>query len=292
LARDALAAGLKGRLPTNQRYMAEYGIGAGTVQRALDELRGRRALRTVSRGHLGRVISALDIAAAWRAGGLDPIRLLLPPAGPVEITALEIEVAEAFARLGIPHTVRHLRGGSARLAMIQAGDGDLAVVSGGALSAAGQSFQARPLGVGTYYGPDRIAVVRRRNEMSPLRRVAIDADSPDHRALTQAEFPADQGYEYVGVPFPHVPAAVLDRRVDAGIWHITPSVVPLGLAGLELRGLTTRAGLVAWEASSEAVLVASGLRSELQAVVIGLDLAGLAGRQGAAIAADSGLVPV
>ena len=292
VARDALAVGLEGRLPTNQQYLVEHGVGAGTMQRALDELRATRALRTVSHGHLGRVITALDVAATWRAGGLDPIRLLLPPAGPVEITALEAVVAEALSRLGIPHTVRHRRGGSVRLAMARAGDGDLAVVSAGALSAADQGFRFRALGVGTYYGPDRIAVVSRRGGQTPPRLIAIDTDSPDHRALTLAEFPPDQVDRYVAVPFPHVPAAVLDERVDAGIWHITPSVVPLDLAGLELRGLATPAGRAAWQATSEAVLVAGSLRRELQAVLTGLDLTDLAERQDQAIAADSGLVAV
>ena len=292
LARDALAVGLKGQLPTNQHYLLDHGIGAGTLQRALEELRSRRALTTISRGHLGRIVTALDIAAAWRAGGLDPVRLLLPPAGPVEITALEAVVAEALSGLGIPHTVRHLRGGSLRLAMAQEGEGDLAVVSAGALAGTGTSFLTRALGIGTYYGPDRIAVVTRRDRSGRPCRIAIDPDSPDHRALTYGEFPAEPGRTYVAVPFPHVPAAVLDHRADAGIWHITPSVVPLDAAGLELRSLATRGGIAAWEDASEAVLAAGRCRPELRAVVAGLDLSDLKKRQGEAIAADSGLVAV
>lgn len=291
LATDALSVGIGGTLPTNQHYLASRGIGAGTIQRALNELRSSGALDVVSRGHLGRVVTDIDVATAWRAAWLPPVRLLLPPAGPVEITALQQVLAESLSQLGIPHTVRHLRGGASRLAQTVAGEADLVVVSAGALAIAPTSHRHRALGLGTYYGPDRIAVVRRRDETGAARRVAIDEDSPDHRAITEGEFPAAGGFEYVHVPFPRVPAAVLSGQADAGIWHITPSVVPLDVAGLVLHGLQSPAGIAAWRVASEAVVVASPLRPELAAVVTGLDLGDLVPRQAAAIADDFGLVP-
>ncbi|MFV0406229.1 MAG: YhfZ family protein [Propioniciclava sp.] len=291
LATDALAVGIGGTLPTNKHYLATKGIGAGTLQRALKELRAGEAVEVVSRGHMGRVVTDLDIAAVWRAAWLPPVRMVLPPAGPVEITELQQVVAEALTELGIPHTVQHLRGGSARLAMAAAGEADLVVVSAGTLAADRDPFQHRALGLGTYYGPDRIAVVRRRGDHEPPRRVAVDPDSPDHRAITEGEFPPGGRYEYVTVPFPRVPAAVLSHQADIGIWHITPSVVPLDLAGLILAQLAEPAGIAAWQQASEAVVVASQRRTELAAVMAGLDVATLVERQAAAIAGDSGLVP-
>lgn len=291
LATDALAVGIGGTLPTNADYLASHGIGAGTIQRALAELRTSGALSVVSRGHLGRVVTDVDVAVAWRAAWLPPVRLLLPPAGPVEITALQQVIAESLSALGIPHTVRHLRGGAARLALAVAGDADLAVVSAGVLASAESPQRHRALGLGTYYGPARIAVVRRRDDQGLPRRIAIDQDSPDHRAITEGEFPPADGYDYVDVPFPRVPAAVLSRQADAGIWHITPSVVPLDLAGLVLRELGRSSGIAAWRDASEAVVVPSPLRPELAAVVSGLGLDDLAPRQALAIAVDDGLVP-
>ena len=292
LARDALSVGIDGKLPTNQQYMLDHGIGAGTLGRALSELRTRQVLTTVSRGHLGSYVTELDIAGAWRAGALDAVRLVLPPAGPVETTALQAEVAQALSTLGIPHTVRHLRGGSIRLGMLETGEADMAVVSAGARATSVQPLRSRALGVGTYYGPDRIAVVRRRDDLGDPSVIAIDQESPDHRALTNAEFPPENGYTYVHVPFPHIPSAVLDRRVDSGIWHITPSVVPLNLSGLCLTSLETPAGRAAWRLTSEAVLTISTFRPELGSVIDELDLSALATHQAAAIEADDGLVPV
>lgn len=291
LATDALAVGVGGTLPTNQEYSATRGLANGTIQRALNELRSDGALDVVSRGHMGRVVTSLGVAAAWRAALLPPVRLLLPPAGPVEVTALQQVLAESLSELGIPHTVRHLRGGTSRLAQTIAGEADLAIVSAGALAGSPGHYRHRALGLGTYYGQERIAVVRRRGETGPPRRIAIDSDSPDHRAITEGEFPPSADFEYVTVPFPRVPAAVARGQVDAGIWHITPSVVPLDVSGLVLSSLSRPAGIEAWQEASEAVIVASPRRAELVAVIDGLDLSDLVERQAAAIAGDSGLVP-
>lgn len=292
LVRDALSVGVNAKLPTNQQYLLDHNIGAGTLQRALRELHKRQALSTVSRGHLGLYVTELDIASAWRAGDLDAVRLVLPPAGPVEITALQTEVAQAFSILGIPHTVKHLRGGSIRLGLLEDGEADMAVVSAGALASSSYPFKSRALGVGTYYGPQRIKVVKRSDDRGKPAVIAIDQESPDHQALTYAEFPPDHGYTFVNIAFPHITCAVLDRRADAGVWHCTPSVIPLDLAGLNLTNLETPAGLSAWEQTSEAVLVISLARPELNVVIDELDLTDLAAHQAQAIAQDDGLVPV
>lgn len=293
LVRDALAVGADGTLPPNQHYLQEYGLGAGTLQRAVDQLRRRKAMRTVSHGRSGRAVAELDVAAAWAAGELSPIRMVLPPEGPVEITALEEVVAEALTSMAIPHLVTHLRGGSIRRRMLLDGRADLAIFSICVLGSRPSPLLHRALGVGTYYGPSRIAVVSRAGaRASERRRIGIDEDSPDHVALSHGEFPPVEGYEYVPVPFPHVPAAVLRGDIDAGIWHIIPSVVPLGMTGLQLRPLSTPGGRRAWEQTSEAVLAAGPSRPELASVVAQLDLRVLADRQRSAISADTGLVPV
>jgi hypothetical protein len=293
LARDALAVGVKGTLPTNQHYLDTQGIGAGTLQRALDELRARRALKTQSRGHLGRVVTFVDVAAAWHTGNLAPLRLVLPPAGPVEIAALQLLLAQALSKLGIPHAVDHVRGGSIRLAQLGE-SADLAVFSTGVLSdlAGPAGLLVRRLGVGSYYAPGRLVVVRRQGDGAPPRRIGIDRDSVDHRILTLGEFPESGGFEYVQRPFTRLPAAVLVDEADAAIWHIAPSVVPLDRAGLVLEPMATPGGLAAWEATSEAVLAASPLRPELKAVLPALDLRDLASLQATAIAEDTGLLPI
>lgn len=282
IVRDALSSGVESSMPTNIGYQERYGISAGTMQRALAVLADRGALEVVSRGHLGRVIRSLDLAQCWQAAGLDPVRLALPPSGPPEADVLAEQLAEGLTASGIPHTVKHIPGGTARLAAVRAGAHDLTVVSAGTWANVVPDWPAgdgnvllRQYPSGTYYAPGRLVVVRRAGGAADgAVRVAIDEQSPDHSALTAAAFPRSAGYDYVPTTFTGVPRAVLSGDVYAGVWHIARSVVPLRLAGLRLDPLTDAAVDLAM-ALSPAVLVGSPCRPELRPVIAGLGLPGL-----------------
>lgn len=290
IVKDALSRGVGSSLPTNVDYQDCYAISAGTMQRALALLADRGALEVVSRGHLGRVIRSLDLAQCWQAAGLDPVRLVLPPVGPPEADVLADQLAEGLTASGIPHTVKHLPGGTARLAAVRAGAHDLTVVSAGTWanpvpdSAADGATLLRELAPGTYYAPGRLVVVRRADDARDgALRVAIDEDSPDHATLTMAALPLSAGHAYLPTTFTGVPRAVLTGAVDAGVWHIASSVVPLRLTGLRFDRLTDAA--VEWAGTlSPAVLVGSARRPELRPVIAGLDLAGLVEAQRQALA--------
>jgi hypothetical protein len=286
---DALARGVGATMPTNHEYLHRHGIGAGTMQRALTVLRDRGALSLASRGRLGRTITGISIPQAWQAASLPPVRLLLPPSGPAELEVLEQALAEGLTELGIPHTVRHRRGGTGRMASVAAGEHDVALVSAGVvdgLAAPKNKALIRHLPAGTYYAPGRLVVVLRAGRVGScqaVRRVAIDHQSPDHVSLTLSEFPEACPVELVETPFPAVPTAVLRGDVDAGIWHITSSVIPLDLAGLATRPLTRPAALEVSERLSGAVLVGWEGRPELASMLPALPLADLPSRQADAL---------
>jgi len=291
IVKDALSRGVDSAMPTNVDYQERYGISAGTMQRALSVLADRGALEVVSRGHLGRVIRSLDLAQCWQAAGLDPVRLVLPPAGPPEADILADQLAEGLTASGIPHTVKHLPGGTARLAAVRAGAHDLTVVSAGTWAnsvaewPAGEATLLREFPAGTYYAPGRLVVVRRADDaLDGALRVAIDENSPDHAALTMAALPLSAVRAYVPTTFTGVPRAVLTREVDAGVWHIARSVVPLRLAGLRLDPFSDEAAVELARALSPAVLVGSPRRPELRPVIDGLDFAGLVEAQRQALA--------
>lgn len=77
---------------------------------------------------------------------------------------------------------------------------------------------------------------------------------------------------------------MLRSDVDAGVWHIARSVVPLKLAGLRLDQLSITAAIELGRALSPAVLVGSPRRPELRLVIAGLALAGLIEAQQLALA--------
>lgn len=266
---DALRLGVGAQLPTNAHYARTAGGTAGTIQRAMSTLAEQGAVTTTSHGARGRTVESIDVGRSWALAGLPYIRLLLPPGGPEEVEQLSDALTDELTSAGIPHTVRHQRGGARRLDSVAENRADVAVVSAGVLDAAARRLgdvHVRLLRPGTYYGPERLVAVRRAAEAArtPVR-VAIDRDSPDHVALTEAAYPEADGYHYVDHPFPDVPAAVLRGDVDAGVWHRSYSLIPPELAGLACLPLTDRAGAV-WSAISAAALVGSGRRQELATV--------------------------
>jgi hypothetical protein len=281
---DALSRGLGETLSTNDEFREELGLGAGTIQRALDLLAERGALQTTARGHLGRRIEHIGVGDCWQAAGLSPVRFILSPAGPVELDALEKRLGNELTAMGIPHTMHHSRGGNGRLRGMTRGDYDIALVSSGTLSGARESWGdgglevARVLSPGTYYAPERLVVLLSPQlaEDAAPRRIAIDRESFDHEALTLAEFPEDAGpYEYVSMDFTEVPGQVLAGLVDAGMWHITASPVPLFLTGLRARQMSTPEARGVRDSLSAAALVAWEGRPELKAVLESLPLVGL-----------------
>lgn len=284
---DALSRGEGATLPTNASYCESLSVSAGTVQRAIDLLRDRGALGVVSRGHLGRRIQRVDVGQAWQAAGLDPVRILVPPAGMVEADVLREELLKELTSLGVPYTVYHVNGGAQRLVSLASGNCDLTVVSAATFQNVGSILSAeefhthsyRDLGSGTYYGPDRVRVLRRSGDTKRPRRVGIDRASLDHAWMTEAEFPIDQGYEYIPVSFPRSPASVLIGEIDAAIWHRTTTTIPLVLVGIAMEPLKQAALKTGGRDLTSAILVHSVKRGELRSVVSNVKLENLAGMQ-------------
>lgn len=288
---DALSKHVGDTLARTDDVRRLLGVGVGTVQRALDLLAERKALQTVSRGHLGRRIEAIDIGQCWQAAGLAPVRIVLSPPGSVEVTALEVTLSDELARLGVPSTIRHLAGGNQRLEQLRTGQSDLTVVSAGTFDglvggwASPDAVLSRQLDPGTYYAPERLLVLTAgaAGPIQDARRVAIDRQSFDHEALTLAQFPPTPGREYLQVPFPEVPAHVLAGAADAGIWRITTLAVPVELTGLHTQPMSGAAATTTRDRLSGATIVTWSGRPELRAVLDALDVTGLAAARRAAV---------
>lgn len=273
IAVDALDVGVGGTLKRNTDYQEQFGIRAGTMQRALGVLADAGALTTISRGHLGREVESMDVAVLWNLTPLPPVRMLFPPRGPAEIDALATRLAEELSSLGVAYTIGQLPGGTRRVEAVNRGDYDVALTSAGVAAAASVRATTHlqlALPPGTYYAADQLTVVTRTGASRPIRRVAIDLSSPDHTRLTRAEFP-ESSHEYVECSFPLVPTAVLAGDVDAGIWHVTRTIIPLDLAGLTATPIRGAQTLEVWRSISAAVLIAGG-RPELRGLLTRLDL--------------------
>ncbi|PFG45122.1 helix-turn-helix protein [Georgenia soli] len=266
IAIDALALGAGMTLPKGDSYRERLGVGAGTVQQAFQILATAEALTTQSRGHLGRQIVESRIDRLWQIAELDPVRLVLPPRGPLEVRAMAEFSATSFRRLDIPYAIAHRRGASERIDAVRAGDADVAIVSSGVaaqlVGANDPDLEQLVHAEGTFYAPNRLLVLGGEG-----RRVAIDSNSWDQRRLTELEFPEEEGFEYVEVDFPRVPVEILRGNVDVGIWHEMQTLISPTLAGLHVRQPRRAATHTMLEQSSAAVMLVSKARPELQSVL-------------------------
>lgn len=256
IARDILRLGVEARLPTTLAYQERLGVGSGTVQKAIKELREAGAVDLVSRGHMGTFITALDPVRLWQRAGLRPVHVLLPPSGPIESLAVAAALAECLAAFGAGTTIGYQRGAQTRLAAVDAEDADLAVMSQGAASDLA-GYTRVGLGPGTYYAPGSLVTVSRSGgEGAPLA-VGIDPRSGDHQRLTHAEFDGvPGGVRYVETDFTYLPRAVLRGEVDTGVWHVVDSLIPLDLVGLRTEPLAAPDAVALEKEISSAVLAA------------------------------------
>lgn len=279
IARDLLGQEAGSRLTTGSQYQEQLGVGAGTVQKSLRSLSSSGAVVLKSRGHQGTYIVERDLGRLWQLAGLGSVRLLMTPPGADEHHALAAGLREVFQAMGIPMEIAYLRGAERRVREVLAGNAAFTVASGGAARDLDLGELASvELGSDSYYGPDSVVVVSLEGGAAEPAtgerlRIGVDRSSYDHAQLTYAEFPDDDRFAYVDCDFTHVPAAVLEGRIDAGIWHQMELLIPLDLVGLATRPLRAESARALRSEISSAVLLADVQNTQLTTVLREIDTA-------------------
>ena len=227
---DALRLGIGAALPTNAHYLGTVGATAGTIQRAVAVLAEQEALTTTSHGAAGRQIGSLHVGRAWTLAGLAPVRLLLPPSGPVEIDALVDRITDRLDRARPPsHREAPARRFPPARRRGRGRRGRRGGVVGGARRAADRLGEVpiRQLGPGTFYAAGAVVSVVRAADprRGPPASPSIATPPTTHCSPRPHTRPM-RATSTSSVPLPEVPAAVLRGDVDAGVWHRSPSVVP------------------------------------------------------------------
>ncbi|WP_413724812.1 YhfZ family protein [Sodalis sp. RH16] len=275
IAVHALSSGCGKKLITNAQLFDEYGIVAGTVQRALRNLIDSGALVTVSKGHLGRIIEYIDVGLCWNLAKLNPVHLLMPHSGSVEVDTLVSIITQQLGRLNIPYFINYAAGGAFRLNSVLSGKSDIVLTSLGVINSHYNPVDnntIKILNTGSYYAINRLIVVTRTlNDLFPPQRIGIDSSSLDHLKLTQLEFPEKDGFSYVETEYRHIPVKILKGEIDAGLWHMTSSPIPLSEAGLRGQLLSRKESLEAHDALSAGVFIVNPHRIELSAILAKLD---------------------
>lgn len=290
VARDIIARPVGDRLDTTLGYQHEFQVGAGTVQKALQLIKSIDAAELRAAGHQGTFIVSKDIGLLWNLAGLAQVRVLLTPPGPVELYGLSLGLSAEFDRLEIPLVHQYARGADTRLSLLREREADLTVVSAGVAKnlADDPEWSLWDIGGGTYYSAGSLQIVSRAGSSDPHargQRIGIDRSSSDHSHLTTVEFD-EARHTFVDCSFQQIPTAILENRIDAGIWHRMLLLVPLELIGLEASALDQSAAATDADSISGAVLVARSDNSPVTAVVDAVDLRKVRKRQSEILDAD------
>lgn len=271
----ALEVGVNGKLLTNAQFLEKYGIATGTIQRAITNLKQAQALITCSKGHLGRIITQIDTGLCWNIAKLKPIQLLMPSSGSIEIDIVIRHLTNKLSKLNIPYFITHHPGGENRISQVLDGYYDVALASKGAVNNMPEPISEaliKMLDSNTYYSLDRLVIVSRTGEnRCSWKKIGIDYNSSDHMRITQLEFPYDKNFRYVETRFKHVPSKILRGEIDAGLWHITSSPVPLDLVGLQACMLKDSIPVNTHKNLSAATFVINPHRPELISILNELD---------------------
>lgn len=273
VALDILRKGPGERIATSVQLQEQLNVGSGTIQKALRHLVDVGAVKLRMKGHQGTWIVEFNPSILWAAADLGPVRLAMTPPGAAEITAVAAQLRADLWSHNIPIEFDSIRGAENRVDAVRSGAALACLISRGAALDLGvidsPEFETLDLGPRTYYRPETMAIARRPDlEAADVRRIAVDVTSFDHMAFTSGAFGAIDGLEYVECSFPEVPAMVLSKRADAGVWHRVTSIITPEMAGLIVEPLDWNAGdTEKYEELSRGIIVWRSDRPEMAAAI-------------------------
>ncbi len=269
LADDLLSRGAGDRLPTMAEYSRRFGVGNGSIEKALRLLQDHGAVRVEARGHLGSFLLSSDIGALWTASGKSALVGAVPRPTSTEFEGIVAGLVEGFARQDVPFTPYFVSGSRFRLNALLRARVQFIVMSE---DAAEQARRLHPISIvsrlhpESFYPEGSIVVVTRSDLDDPQAadRVAIDLASHDHETLTRTQFGER---EFVDVPYLLITDRLADGTVDAAVWHRTSRSTLSSAPGWRLHPVATPATQEVLKRMSRGVVVSRDDDAPLKAVI-------------------------
>ena len=253
LAKELIVQNLKGehRLRPIKEYAEQFGVGLGTVQSALNDLKQSGAVELNACGAQGTFLTRVDQKALWKMSGYGILVGLLPLDTSKSIKGLATGIYEGFTRYDLPIHILFARGSANRTEILTRGKSDFAVMSEMAyqyaLEIGKPLMKVGEIGrQGCSYG----ILSRKGSGGAEFRQIAYDNYSYEQRAMVRAYWEEEKTYgRYLGVQLAdmvragEVEAALVNHemdREDRGTFEFQP------LKGLseEMKGQMDRAVIV------------------------------------------------
>ncbi|MEW6032865.1 MAG: GntR family transcriptional regulator YhfZ [Bacillota bacterium] len=222
IARDLFRARPGDRLPPVADYAAQLGVGRGTVQTALRLLQDSGAVRLIPRGHMGTFVESIDPSTLWELTGLGTVTGVMPLPYSLRYKGLATGLYRAFQQAEIPLVLAHIRGARRRLAALDSGRYEFALVSRFSFEVA--QAETGHLEIAVPLGPqsgvrEHVLLLRgtRGGRIEDGMRVGIDPESIDVTALTLRECGTAK-VTLVELPYLQFPDQMLKGTIDAAMW--------------------------------------------------------------------------
>ncbi len=237
VARDLASRRVGERLPTVGEYRRLLHAGSGTIQRVFLALESVAAVAIDRRGHLGSVLVGKDLPRLLGLAGTKVLTGCLPFVNSREFQGLASGFRAVATRLDLPISLTYVHGAENRFQALLEGKVHFCLASQMAVAAAIDRhktlLEALTLPANTYYAERSVVVLARADlhELRDARFIGIDRSSPDHRVLTEHEFP---GASYREIQYLYIPRSIHEGLIDAAVWHRTVLPLPLEQIGLKV----------------------------------------------------------
>lgn len=223
LARDLMQLKKGDRMPIISDYQQQFDISRGTVQNALQFLKDKEAIETVSKGHLGTFLSEVNDEILQQYAISDYVVGTMPLPYSRLYEGFATGLYQNFSDHQMRLNMAYVRGSKDRIQSVVNGVYHFAVVSKFAAMEAirhdapvEQIIEFEPY---TYLSRHILLFAEAHiDQIEDKMRVGIDNSSYDQQTLTH-EITKNKQVEFVEMPGHQLIYALKEGVIDAGVWN-------------------------------------------------------------------------
>lgn len=206
------------RIPTTPSLVKKYGVGFGTVDKAINNLKSLGIVELQAKGQRGTYLLKKDFKELYLLSDIGPIVGQIPLPNAIEYEALATGLTCAFKEAGLPLNLTFKNGAKSRLESLLSRRCDFIVMSGSSIECIDKQNITiiANLDKNTYYS--NLYVMRNKNASHDRKDwiIGVDRNSYDNIIFTELEFKdnAKREFSYYNLPY-----AVANGTIDAAVIH-------------------------------------------------------------------------
>jgi hypothetical protein len=222
VARELASLNIGDKIPTITEFCEQKGISRGSVQYALDTLKGLQAIDIKPRGHLGTFIenvNCIKLAGICDAGSLVGV---MPLPYTKRYEGLAAGLYSSLNTDEISSNIAFMRGSGNRLQQLMAGRYHFAVMSRLAFDEyIGRKYPIRAVvnfGLRSYVERHVVIVRKDFDGKWEGKLIGVDDSSFDQKSLTLGYF-SNKKVSYFPLVYNQILTCLRNKQIDAGVWN-------------------------------------------------------------------------